>query len=345
MKVSLWFPSLMLALLFVFCGVAGAADLDALKEELRVCPHRILFERYADNNWDLFVMHADGSDVRNLTKTPAVHEMYPKASPDGKRICFQVDTEKDGKTLRSIYYMNADGTERKLVCEKARQPCWSPDGKKIAFLKQEFNRFEIKDFGSKGLFFYDLATGKTKKHPNEKIEHLYAPNWSPDSKWIVSTVHAGMGYGHGILAIDVNGEGVYDLGLHGCRPCLSDDGSQVTWSSNDHTIGLADIDFSQSIPKATDIRAIAKHKELHLYHPDFSPDGRYVTFSSGPGGRVAAKGPGTHTEVAEMVGVCGPWDIFLVRSDGQGDPIQLTHDASLSSKESDWLPAAQDATQ
>ena len=124
---------------------------------------------------------------------------------------------------------------------------------------------------------------------------------------------------------------------------FSEDGTQIAWSPGDHAINVARIDFSQPVPKVTGMRAVAKHKELHLYHPDFSPDGRYVTFSRGPGGRVAADGPGTHTEVAEMVGVRGPWNIFLVRSDGQGGPIQLTHDASLSSKESDWLPAAQDA--
>ena len=343
MKTRLLFPSIMLAAtLAAFCGVAE--DSDTLTEELRATPHRILFERYAQDNWDLFVMNADGSNVRNLTNTPAIHELYPKASPDGKRICFLADTEDSGKTVRSIYYMNTDGSGRTLVCEKARQPCWSPDGKNIAFVKQEFSRFQIKDFASKGLFFYDLETGETREHPNPAIEHLYTTNWSPDGKWIVSTVHAGMGLRHGIVAIEVEGMGVHNVRIPGCRPCLSDDGTRITWSPNDHIINVAAIDFSQPVPKVKRIRAVAKHKELHLYHPDFSPDGRYVTFSRGTGGRVAADGPGTHTGIAEIVGVRGPWDIFLVQSDGQGGPIQLTHDASLSSKESDWLPTAQGAT-
>jgi Tol biopolymer transport system component len=61
--------------------------------ELRSSPHKILFEAYAEDNWDLFAMNADGSDKRNLTQTPNIHEMYPQASPDGARICFVADVQ------------------------------------------------------------------------------------------------------------------------------------------------------------------------------------------------------------------------------------------------------------
>jgi Tol biopolymer transport system component len=240
--------------------------------------------------------------------------------------------------------MNADGSGRKLVAEKSRQPCWSPDSSKIAYLPQEFKRFNIADFVSKGLFIYDLKSGKATPHPNEKIHHLYTLNWSNNGKWFVSTVHGGMGYGHAILAIQADGDSVVDLKISGCRPCLSPDGTRVTWSSNDHTIRVADLDVDSDVPKVSNQKTIDQRKKLHLYHPDFSPDGKYITYSVGPGGRVAANGPGTHTHVAEMVGVRGPWDIFLMPANGEGSPLQLTSDDSLSNKESDWLPGSTPAT-
>jgi len=329
--------SILLAIAAV-CGTARAQEADALRQELRDYPHRILFERYVDKNWELFVMNADGSGVSDLTNTPAINELYPQASPDGTRICFLADVEQDGATLRSVYYMNADGSDRTLVAEKARQPCWNPDGTRIAYVKQEFSRFQVKDFASKGLFFYDLKTGASTQHPNEAIEHLYTLNWPAGGRWIVSTVHAGMGFGHGIIAIETEGPGFYDLGIPGCRPCLSNDGTKITWSPGDKVINVADIDLKLPVPKVSNVRTVASHETLHLYHPDFSPDGRYVVFSRGPGGRSAARGPGTHTEVAEMVGVCGDWDLFLTRSDGSGPQIQLTDAAKLSNKEPDWLP-------
>lgn len=324
-------------LLGMLAGVAQAADDETLEADLRASPHKVLFESYVDDNWELFVMNADGSGRRNLTNTPDVHELYPQASPDGTKICFLADVHEGRDTLRSVYYMNADGTDRKLVAEKARQPCWSPDGTKIAYLPQEYSRFNVQDFASKGLVVYDLETGTSTPHPNEDIHHLYTLNWSKNGKWFVATVHGGMGYGHAILALEVDGNGVYDLGIPGCRPCVSPDGTRVTWSPDDHTIRAADLDLSGSVPVVSNQVTIAHHDTLHLYHPDFSPDGKYITYSVGPGGRVLANGPGTHTQVAEIVGVRGKWDIYLMRSDGKGTPLQLTTDESLANKESEWI--------
>lgn len=332
MKHSLAFVILIGAL----AGTALSADNEALKAELRASPHKILFESYVDNNWELFVMNADGSGRTNLTNTPDVHELYPQASPDGTKICFLADVAKGKDTLRSVYYMNADGTARKLMAEKARQPCWSPDGTKIAYLPQEFGRFNVTDYVSKGLKIYDLESGKATPHPNPNIHHLYTLNWSHNGKWFVSTVHGGMGYGHAILALEASGDGVYDLKIPGCRPCLSPDGTRVTWSADDHTIRVADVDLEGSVPTISNQKTI-DHREQHLYHPDFSPDGKYITYSVGPGGRVAANGPGTHTQVAEMVGVRGKWNIFIRRSNGEGAPLQLTTDENLANKESEWI--------
>lgn len=329
----LWFASTL------FMPRADAAENDeaALRAELRSSPHKILFESYRDDNWDIFLMNADGSGQRNLTKTPDVHELYPQASPDGRRICFLADVSTDGKTIRSVDYMNADGSGRKRAAEKVREPCWAPDGTKIAFCKQEFSKFNVTDYVSKGLFIYDLKTGATKQHPNEKIHHLYVTNWSADGQWFVSTVHGGMGFGHAILALKADGDRVVDLKAGGCRPCLSDDGKKITWSRDDHTICVADLNLSSQAPAISNVKVIDHRKKAHLYHPDFSPDGKYVTYSVGPGGRVLKSGPGTHTQVAEMIGVRGKWNLYLRRANGQGPTIRLTDDASLSNKEPEWI--------
>jgi hypothetical protein len=199
----------------IVAAIAQAGGDEALEAELHASPHKILFEAYVDDNWDLFVMNADGSGRKNLTNTPDVHELYPQATPDGTKICFLADVQQGRDTLRSVYYMSADGTGRKLVADKARQPCWSPDGTKIAYLPQEFSRFNVADYVSKGLFIYDLKTGTSTPHPNPKIHHLYTLNWSKNGRWFVSTVHGGMGFGHAIIAIEVGGGGVYDLKIPG----------------------------------------------------------------------------------------------------------------------------------
>ena len=74
-------------------SILVAQEESGLREELRDYPARILFEAYAGNNWELFMMNADGSDVRNLTNTPDQHEFYPQASPDGTMLTFISDEQ------------------------------------------------------------------------------------------------------------------------------------------------------------------------------------------------------------------------------------------------------------
>jgi len=111
-----------------FPPVALAQDLAA---DLKKTGYRIVYETYQDGNWELFMVGVDGSPPVNLTRTPEVNELYPKVSPDGSKIAFVIDQGKGEATVRSVYYMNFDGTGRTLVGSNARWPCWSPGGQAI----------------------------------------------------------------------------------------------------------------------------------------------------------------------------------------------------------------------
>src|SRR5947209_2113380 len=120
---------------------------------------------------------------------------------------------------------------------------------KIVYMKGEFEKFTYSDAATKGLFIYDLKTGKTQEHVNQKLYHLYTLNWSPEGNWFVATVHGGMGFRHTILAIEANGDGVFDLKLSGCRPNISPDGKKVCWGHGDYCAGVAELDLAGA-PKA-----------------------------------------------------------------------------------------------
>src|SRR2546423_8609464 len=84
-------------LLFLATAVLTQAQAQPpLKERLKDSPFKIAYECYVNNNWEIFVMNADGSHPVNLTKTTKVHEHYPQVSPDGTKICFSVD-EGEGR--------------------------------------------------------------------------------------------------------------------------------------------------------------------------------------------------------------------------------------------------------
>jgi Tol biopolymer transport system component len=299
--------------------------------KLKKIPFKIVYETYrktnGKENWELYLINADGSNPVNLTKSPNIDEMYPHASPDGRRICFVADEQIAQEKVRNVYYMNIDGSGRVKVADNARQACWGPDGKTIAYLKGEFERYTIKDFATKGLFFYDIETGKHRKHPNKNLHHLYNICWSPDGDWFLATVHGGMGFKHANLAFEANRTRVFDLtkyGVTGCRPDFSPDGKRITWGKSDWDLCIGKFGLASGTPRVTDVRKVVNcGKKDEVYHSDFSPDGRYITFSHGP-------------KATEMVGGKAPgWNICI--SDMDGNWTVVTKDGNHN-KEPDWVP-------
>jgi len=298
---------------------------------LKEIPFKIVYETYrktkGKENWELYLINADGSNPVNLTKTPDVDELYPHASPDGTKVCFVVDEGIGRKKVRNVYYINIDGTGRLKVADNARQPCWGPDSKTIAYLKGEFTRYTIKDYATTGIFFYDIDSKQHREHRNKSLYHLYNICWSPDGNWFLATVHGGMDFKHANLAIQADGSNIYDLtkfGVTGCRPDFSLVGNKITWGLTDWDLCMAKIDFKSSEPQVTDVRRVIKcRKEYEVYHTDFSPDGNYIAFSHGP-------------KATEMVGGKAPnWNICV--SDMTGKWVQITRDGHHN-KEPDWVP-------
>ena len=321
-----------------------------LRDQLQTAPFKLAYESYVEGNWEIFVRNADGSNPVNLTHTPGENEHYPQVSPDGKRICFSVDRGEGRDAVRSLWVMDADGGNRRMLAESAREPFWAPDSQTIGFLPQEFPRFNVVDYSTKGMSFYHLDTGKVEAHPNSaKLHHLYNPSFAPNGKWIAATVHAGMGYDHAILLIEAKGERILDLKIPGCRPCLSPDGRQIAWGPGDHEIAAAPIDLDAETPSVGDRRVRILDEKLKIYHVDWSPDSKFLSISRGPNGEGDPAKAGTFQAACEIVGVYAPgWDLLAVSAQRDGvldlnqasdtDFVRLTSDGH-SNKESDWFLA------
>ena len=299
---------------------------------LEEIPFKILCESYRTTdgreNWELFQIDADGSNLINLTNTPDLDEMYAHASPDGRKICFVADEGVGRRKLRSVCYMNIDGTERVTIARNARQPCWSPDGKTIAYLKGEYERYSTREYATSELFFYDLKSRQHKPHVNKTLHHIYAINWSPDGNWFLGAVHGGMGYSDTILAFEVSGTRVFDLArweVKGCRPDASSDGTRMVWGETDWDLCLADLDLTGRSPSVSNVRKIVGcRRREKVYHVDLSPDKKYIVFSHGPwaGGQ-------------QVGGMARGWNLCI--SDLTGKWVKITTDG-LHYKEPDWIP-------
>jgi TolB protein len=96
--------------------------------KILVCSNALNRGEGADN-WDIFVMDADGSNRRRLTWHP--QNDYPGAwSPDGRRIVFGRGCGGGGDC--DLYVMNADGSGvRQLTDDPGAETAnaWLPDGR------------------------------------------------------------------------------------------------------------------------------------------------------------------------------------------------------------------------
>ena len=98
-----------MAIVFSLCLILFAANIALSgsqilsKDKLARLPFKIVYEtcRKTDGrqNWELYLINADGSNPVNLTRTPDKDEMYPHASPDGTKICFVTDELVERKKL------------------------------------------------------------------------------------------------------------------------------------------------------------------------------------------------------------------------------------------------------
>jgi TolB protein len=147
---------------------------------------RILFSSNRGNadreDYDLYTMALDGSDVRRLTRGPDV-DTYASYSPDGKRIVTR--RVVDGNS--EVFVMDADGGNPLNLSRAGTYdgwPAWSPDGNRIAFAG-----------GQPGgeVFIYLVnpdGTGRVQltDKPGSEDRH---PAFSPDGKMLVFTRYRG----------------------------------------------------------------------------------------------------------------------------------------------------------
>jgi TolB protein len=94
---------------------------------------QIVFRKIiGEENSEVFLANADGSNQRNLTNNP-FFDGWPAWSPDGKQIAFASNRRGHGY---QIFVMNPDGSNVRLVANtegRGTAPRWATDGKTIYF--------------------------------------------------------------------------------------------------------------------------------------------------------------------------------------------------------------------
>ena len=221
---------------------------------------RIVFTHLGFDNFEIYVMDADGGNRENLSNHP-VDDDDPDWSPDGTKIAF-VSTRND--RVHQIYVMDADGNNQMKLTDgprKKQYPDWSPDGGKIAFTVMDaVPRIDVMDAGGKNRVRLE--------------DHATEPSWSPDGQQIAFL--SGRDGGSEIYVIGADGQGLEKV-THdfsgGFSPSFSPDGQRITYyrlHEGFKHIYVVDTD-GKNLNRLT-------HNQGHHSQPTWSPDGGAIAY-------------------------------------------------------------------
>src|SRR5262249_3805626 len=146
----------------------------------------IVFCSNRGGDLQLYVMDADGTNVRQLTKAPNCYNGGPFFAPDGTKVVFRSDRKE--KDRLQLYVINADGTGEKALTDNDKWVYWAPywykDGKHIIYTAADHSDPTARP--NYDLYWMNIETGKT-------VRLTYAPGadvlpvFSPDGTKVMWT--------------------------------------------------------------------------------------------------------------------------------------------------------------
>lgn len=164
---------------------------------------QIVFGRLSEENPNLFVMNADGSDLHQVTEGFAA-KAQPKWSPDGNRLIFVQAAPAYLGTESAFYTVPVEGGEQTVVapCD-CQWPVYSPDGTRIAYVAWVP---EADDPGVRVPSIHIMnsdGSGKTNLLPQGTWGHR--PAWTPDGSRIIFPGVEGTGPAYDIYSMAPDG--------------------------------------------------------------------------------------------------------------------------------------------
>jgi Tol biopolymer transport system component len=285
---------------------------------------KIAFIRHSD----IYVMNSDGTGQTNLTRTKA-DVGGGVWSPNGKKIAFFASSA--GERSLDIYAINADGTgETNLTRTKASSevaPSWSPDSKKITYLRGSDSRGEIYTdiyvMNSDGTSQTRLLKATDTKDFEVGFE---SPAWAPDGEKIafMRTTRVDFVNSSPSSAVPATGpSGLYVMKPDGTglrkmsnempyaqSPLWSPEGKEIAFSGAGEKEYVVNAD-------GTELRDLLPNVRDHISSYAWSPNGKKIAFAA--------------------VHYRGELDIYVIDADGTGQS-NLTRTKTIIEDEPSWSP-------
>jgi Tol biopolymer transport system component len=219
----------------------------------------------------LVIVNRDGQETR--LPVPPDRFGHARFSPDGTRIAFNIGSGAAADDDIWIYDLEAERVERLTFSRGNGAPVWSPNGRRIVFVRG--------GAGKTGLFWKpsDGSGGAHQLWDSPKVGVPVPTSWLPGSQTLAVTMTTGT-VGIDLLEIDSSWTSVAGSTPFLAQPWLewgaefSPDGRYVAYSSNE--TGVSEV-FVQSYPTGGKWQV----SEGDATSPVWSRDGKELFFSQG----------------------------------------------------------------
>ncbi len=243
-------------------------------------------------DYDLLLARPDGTQSRNITRTPKANELTARFWDGGKRIIYRSVAAMNPKTdyregtFGRLMIANADGSDPVEIGKDGEFP-WatlSPDAKSMACLYRKEGKIRIFEFPGKKL---------VKELPRQGI--FWQIGWSPDGSQLCGTANIA-GRDWNIVVYDLKtGQNRTISRVLNCTPDWFPDSSACVYSHRNPAL-VSDDGGAQARKIGQDLgsswtmlmRADAQGKQpqtlvvaeqyRHLYFACLSPDNKYVIY-------------------------------------------------------------------
>jgi uncharacterized repeat protein (TIGR01451 family) len=231
---------------------------------------KLVFQSYRTGDWEIYTANGDGSQQVRRTEHSA-SDIAPRLNRGCDRIAFASD--RDGNW--EIYTMSYYGTElRRLTWEAATdgQPFWSPDGTKIAFRSYRDDQAEVYVMNADG-------SGQTRLTYDGGYDGM--PAWSADGTKIAFVSDRSGGYRIWVMSADGSGQTQLSNQAISQHPIWSPDGNRIAYDSDGDGNGWQEIWLMNADGSSQHcIHGCYGFTDLDLWVGSWSPDGRYIAFTS-----------------------------------------------------------------
>ena len=174
----------------------------------------------------IYRIRADGSGLTEIggCTGDCVGNFFSTYSPDGSKIAFIKGTGRvkpDGNIeVAGVWVMNSDGTnpiqmtqQRLPTTSEDRRPSWSPDGKTLAFTRENVS---AEPTHTQAIFLLRIEGLKLQQLTPWNLDADFA-SWSPDGARILVSAHSGTGRPgkHELYMVHPDGSGLQKIAPRG----------------------------------------------------------------------------------------------------------------------------------